>query len=46
MEQLAAASLDQLFEAQVADPLGLQDTFFIHLDTPLPKARRTAEGAL
>ena len=43
MEQLAATSLDRLFEAQAAAPLGLQDTFFIHLDTPLPKARRAAD---
>jgi len=44
LERLAGMSLDRLFETQVADPLGLRDTFFIHLDDPLAKARRTADA--
>lgn len=43
IEQLVATSLDRFFEAQVAEPLGLQHTFFIHLDAPLSKARRAAD---
>ncbi|MEW6749514.1 MAG: serine hydrolase domain-containing protein [Candidatus Latescibacterota bacterium] len=44
LEGLAGDRLDRLFETLVAVPLGLPDTFFVHLDQPLPRARRAASA--
>jgi CubicO group peptidase (beta-lactamase class C family) len=40
LEQVAGAELDLLCEQHLYGPLALADTFFVHLDRPLPKARR------
>ena len=40
LEQLSGSTLDHLCDAEVYGPLGLEDTFFVHLDTPLAKAQR------
>lgn len=40
LEHVGGATLDRACEAEVYGPLGLDNTFFVHLDTPLPKARR------
>ena len=44
LEQLSGMSLDHLYQERVAAPLKLTDTFFIHLDRPLPHARRPPES--
>jgi len=44
LEERFGTSLDHLFERQVATPLQLQDTFFVHLDAPLARARRPPEA--
>jgi len=46
LELLAGDRLDRLCAARLFAPLGLGDTFFVHLDDPLPGARRPAEIAL
>jgi serine-type D-Ala-D-Ala carboxypeptidase len=40
LEHLSGLSLDRLFERDLAQPLGLANTFYIDLDAPLAKARR------
>lgn len=42
IEHVCQARLDQVFNAEVAQPLKLADTFFRHLDDPLEQARRPA----
>ena len=42
LEHLSGATLDRLCEAEISAPLGLDDTFFVHLDAPLAKAQRAA----
>lgn len=37
-EQLEGLTLDRLCERELYDPLGLDNTFFVHLDAPLAKA--------
>ncbi|MBT4504019.1 MAG: beta-lactamase family protein [Gemmatimonadetes bacterium] len=44
LEQLSGMSLDHLYQERVAAPLELPDTFFIHLDRPLPHAQRPLES--
>jgi CubicO group peptidase (beta-lactamase class C family) len=39
LELLGGDCLDRLCQARLFAPLGLQATFFIHLDAPLPQAR-------
>ena len=39
LEQLAGLRLDHLCDREICAPLQLHDTFFIHLDDPLAKAR-------
>ena len=39
LELLEGDRLDRLCETQLFAPLGLQRTFFVHLDDPLPQAR-------
>ena len=36
--------LDAICEAELYAPLGLDDTFFVHLDAPLPVAQRPSEA--
>lgn len=35
--------LDHLFNEEICIPLGLEDVFFVHLQTPLPQAQRPSE---
>ncbi len=42
IEHVCQARLDHVFNAEVAQPLELADTFFRHLDDPLEQARRPA----
>ncbi|HIC68100.1 MAG TPA: hypothetical protein EYO90_01065 [Candidatus Latescibacteria bacterium] len=44
LEKLAGDSLDRLCEREIYSVFGLADTFFVHLDDPLPKARRPPES--
>ena len=44
LEKLAGDSLDRLCEREIYSVFGLSDTFFVHLDDPLPKARRPPES--
>lgn len=44
LEQLSGVSLDRACEAELYAPAGLGDTFYIHRDEPLPKARRSADA--
>ena len=44
LEKLAGDSLDRLCEREIYSVFGLDDTFFVHLDDPLPKARRPLES--
>ena len=44
LEKLAGDSLDRLCESEIYSVFGLADTFFVHLDNPLPKAQRPPES--
>jgi CubicO group peptidase (beta-lactamase class C family) len=44
LEKLSGESLDRLCERELYSVSGLADTFFVHLDHPLPKARRPPES--
>jgi len=43
IEQLEGDTLDRLCERELYGPLGLDDTFFVHLDAPLAKAIHPAQ---
>lgn len=43
LEQLGSSRLDCLCEEELFGPAGLADTFYIHADEPLAKARRPPE---
>lgn len=44
LEALLGMPLDQAFETEVAAPLGLRHTFYVHLGRPLAKAIRPPEA--
>ncbi len=44
LERISGCRLDHLFEREVAQPLGLRDTFYRHLEEPLAKACRPPEA--